>query len=339
LICRCRGIVTFVVLALQIVAFTAAQIPGIENKTYPPQLAGDMYPDGIPILSEDNLEEIIQKYKVDRCILAYSDLPHSKVMDLASRVLAGNADFALLSPQLTSIKANKPVIAVTAVRTGCGKSQTSHYVIDCLKKDGLRTVLVRHPMPYGDLASEAVQRFEKYEDLAAAKVTIEEREEYEQHMKKGTIVFAGVDYAKILEEAEKEADVIIWDGGNNDWSFYKPDLWIVVADPHRAGAEVGYYPGDVNFRAADVITINKVNTAPEGSIDIIKKHAQERNPNADIYLTNSIVSVADPDVIKGKKVVTIDDGPTLTHGEMAYGAGGVSCAAALIVSHAVGAAV
>eukprot|EP00884_Botryococcus_braunii_P019698 jgi/Botrbrau1/6411/Bobra.49_1s0028.2 len=305
----------------EIVAFTATQIPGIDDKMYPPDLAGELYPEGIPILSEDDLENIVKKYEVDRCILSYSDLPHKTVMGIASRVLAGGADFGLLSPQRSYIKSKKPVIAVTAVRTGCGKSQTSHYIIRALKEVGVTTVLVRHPMPYGNLSEQAVQRFEKYEDLAKAKVTIEEREEYEQHMKQGTVVFAGVDYEKILRKAEEEADVIIWDGGNNDTSFFEPDLWIVVTDPHRAGAEVGYYPGDVNFRAADIITINKVNTAPEGAIDIIKEHAKERNPHAEIFLTNSTVSVSDPQLIRGKKVVTVDDGPTLTHGEMAYGAG------------------
>lgn len=303
------------------VGFTAAQIPNIEGRRYPPELAGRLYPEGLPIWSEDELEGLIKEQKVDQCLLCYSDLPHSKVMLLAGRCLAAGADFGLVAPASTYLRSSKPVVAVCAVRTGCGKSQVSRYIIDELQKQGKKCVLVRHPMPYGNLAEQAVQRFEKYEDLAAHKVTIEEREEYEQHIKMGTIVYAGVDYKAILRQAEQEADVVIWDGGNNDTPFYAPDLYICVTDPHRVGHEQRYHPGDVCFRMADVIVINKANTAPAGSIEKLREAAASINPRAAVYVTSSNIVVDAPDLVKGKRVVLIEDGPTLTHGGMAYGAG------------------
>lgn len=305
----------------EVVGFTATQIPHIEGRQYPAALAGKRYPNGLPIWSEDDLEQIIKEQKVDRCLLAYSDLHHHKVMELASRCLSSGAEFFLVAPQNTMIASTKPVIAVVAVRTGCGKSQTSRYIIDALKQYNKKCVLIRHPMPYGNLAEQAVQRFETYDDLAKHKVTIEEREEYEQHIKAGTVVYAGVDYEAILRQAELEADVIVWDGGNNDTPFYKPDLFITVTDPHRVGHETMYHPGDVNFRMSDVIVINKANTAPDGAIDAIKANAAKINPSARVYVTNSEIVVEDPELVKGKRVLLVDDGPTLTHGGMEYGAG------------------
>ena len=259
---------------------------------------------------------------MDRCVLAYSDLHHTKVMEIACRCLAAGAEFYLIPPQSTMVPSTKPVIAVCAVRTGCGKSQVSRYIVQVLKKHGLKACVCRHPMPYSpSLAEEAVQRFETYEDLAKHNVTVEEREEYEQHIDADTVVFAGVDYEAILREAEKECDVVIWDGGNNDTPFFKPDLWFTIADPHRAGNEVTYYPGDVNFRCCDSIIVNKANTAPTGKIEVILRNAAAVNPKARVYVTNSEVQVDRPDLIEGKKVLLIEDGPTLTHGEMPYGAG------------------
>ncbi|KAL4426373.1 hypothetical protein ABPG77_004667 [Micractinium sp. CCAP 211/92] len=303
------------------VGFTAAQIPNIEGRRYPPELAGKLYPDGLPIWGEEELEAVIKEQRVDRCMLAYSDLPHSKVMALAGRCLAAGADFELVAPDKTYLRSSKPVVAVCAVRTGCGKSQASRYLVDELQKLGRKCVLVRHPMPYGNLAAQAVQRFEKYEDLAGHKVTIEEREEYEQHIKMGTVVYAGVDYEAILRQAEKEADVVLWDGGNNDTPFFKPDLFVCVTDPHRVGHEERFHPGDVCFRMADAIVINKANTAPAGSIEKLREAAERINPGAAVYVTDSNIVVDAPELVKGKRVVLIEDGPTLTHGGMAYGAG------------------
>jgi len=309
----------------EVVGFTATQIPKIEGRQYPPCLAGSLYPKGLPIWPEDELEKIVKEQKVDRCILSYSDMNNQTVMNLAHRVMAAGADFGLLGPEHTWIKSKKPVIAVVAVRTGCGKSQTSRYVAQLLRSAGLTPVAVRHPMPYGNLAEQAVQRFASYEDLEKHKVTIEEREEYEMHISKGTVVYAGVDYAAILEQAEKEADVIIWDGGNNDFPFYAPDFWITIADPFRAGHEELYYPGSVNFRRADVIVINKVNTASKEQVDKVVANAARLNPRAKVVLGVSEVTVDKPELVRGKAVLCVDDGPTLTHGEMPFGAGKIAC--------------
>jgi len=307
-----------------VVGFTATQIPNIEGRLYPPELSGPLYPQGIPIWEEKELEKHIKDQQVDRCVLSYSDLNNSTVMLIANRVMAAGADFGLLGPRNTQVKSTKPVIAVCAVRTGCGKSQTSRYVAKILRDAGLRTVAIRHPMPYGNLAAQRVQRFGTYEDLERHQVTFEEREEYEMHILKGTTVYAGVDYEAILREAEKESDVIIWDGGNNDFPFYVSDLWICVADPLRAGHEIQYYPGNVNFRCADIILINKANSAPQAAIDSIKANARAINPKAKVILGCSEVTADHPEVIRGKKVLLIDDGPTLTHGEMSFGAGKVA---------------
>ncbi len=307
-----------------VVGFTAAQIPDIACRNYPPKLSGKLYSEGLPIWPEEQLEDIIKDQAVDRCILAYSDLSHQAVMNLASRVLAIGADFGFLGGEHTMLKSAKPVIAVCAVRTGSGKSQTSRYVADLLRTEGLKVVVVRHPMPYGDLESEAVQRFSSLFDLDRAEVTIEEREEYESHINKGIVVYAGVDYQAILLLAEEEADVIIWDGGNNDTPFFKPDLWITVADPLRPGHELTYYPGEVNFRAADIILINKANAASREAISSVKANAALVNPKAAVVVAASEVVAENPDVIKGKRVLVIEDGPTLTHGGMPYGAGKVA---------------
>ncbi|MFQ5491216.1 MAG: cyclic 2,3-diphosphoglycerate synthase [Phycisphaerae bacterium] len=308
----------------EVVAFTATQIPDIEGRTYPPQLCGPQYPDGIPIYPEEQLTEIIKKHDVDQVSIAYSDLPHAQVMHKASIVNAAGADFRILGPRHTMIPSTKPVIAVCAVRTGCGKSQTSRKVSQILKSMGKRVAAVRHPMPYGDLVKQICQRFAVLADLDLHDCTIEEREEYEPHIRAGNIVFAGVDYERILREAEKEADVILWDGGNNDMSFFKPDLYIVVADPHRPGHELNYYPGETNLRMADVVVINKVATADPANVDRVEQNVRTANPNAKIIRADSPVTVADPDSIRGKQVLVVEDGPTLTHGEMAYGAGHVA---------------
>ncbi|HWQ20459.1 MAG TPA: cyclic 2,3-diphosphoglycerate synthase [Methanotrichaceae archaeon] len=308
----------------EVVGFTASQIPHIACRQYPPSLAGELYPLGLPIWPEEDLVSIIRDYLIDRCILAYSDLSHQKVMDLASKVQAEGADFAMLGGLHTMLESSKPVIAICAVRTGSGKSQTSRYIADLIRKAGLRPVVVRHPMPYGKLEDEAVQRFASLADLDAAGVTIEEREEYESHIKKGTAVYAGVDYEPILRLAEKESDIIIWDGGNNDTPFFKPDLWITIADPLRPGDEMTYYPGETNFRAADVIVINKANVATKEAVDSIKANASRINPGAVVINAASEVTAEDPEVIRGKRVLVIEDGPTLTHGGMSYGAGKVA---------------
>lgn len=310
-----------------VVAFTAAQIPDIHGRTYPAELCGDRYPNGIPIEPEERLEELIKEHKVEQVTLAYSDLAHVDVMHKASRVNAAGADFRLLSPHRSMVKSTKPVIAVCAVRTGCGKSQTSRAVTEILKSMGKRVAAVRHPMPYGDLTKQICQRFAKMEDLDHHKCTIEEREEYEPHIRAGNVVFAGVDYERILREAEKEADVILWDGGNNDTAFFKPDLYIVVADPHRPGHETRYYPGETNVRLADVIVINKVNTAKQEDVETVEANVKKLNPQARVIRAGSPVTVDDPAAIKGKRVLVVEDGPTLTHGEMKYGAGHVAARA------------
>ena len=305
----------------EVVAFTATQIPGIEKRRYPPDLAGTDYPQGIPIYPEEELPKLIHNHNVSEVVFAYSDVPHEYVMHKASLALSCGADFRLMGPASTMLESKVPVVSVCAVRTGSGKSQTSRKVAAILKKMGLRVAVVRHPMPYGDLSKQVWQRFASYKDLDTHKCTIEEREEYEPHIDKGIVVFAGVDYDRILREAEKEADIVVWDGGNNDVSFYRPDLLIVVADPHRAGHELSYYPGEVNLRMANLIVINKVDTAKPEMVKIVRRNIKKVNPEATIIEAASPITVDNPDLIKGKRVLVIEDGPTLTHGGMAYGAG------------------
>jgi predicted GTPase len=308
----------------QVVAFTATQIPDIAGRRYPAELAGKLYPDGIPILEENRMEEIIQDEGVDVVVFAYSDISYPTLMHLASRAVAAGADFQLLAAERTQLVSKVPVISVCAVRTGCGKSPVSRRIAAELRNQGWHPVVIRHPMPYGDLAEQRAQRFGTLADLDRHKCTIEEREEYEPHIIEGTPVYAGVDYETILRQAEQEADVILWDGGNNDTSFYRPDLAIVVLDPHRAGHELGYYPGEVNFRSADVLIINKVDTADPDGIKIVRRNIALHNPKAKVIETACRVTVANPDLISGKTVLVVEDGPTLTHGEMAYGAGVVA---------------
>jgi predicted GTPase len=305
----------------RVVGFTAAQIPGIANRRYPPAIAGHLYPDGIPIFEESELENLIVKLGVDAVVLSYSDLSHENVMHLASRAVAVGADFWLLATKHTQLKSCVPVISVCAVRTGSGKSPVARLVTSELRRNGLSPVVVRHPMPYGDLAAQAVQRFATMADMDQQQCTIEEREEYEPHISLGTVVYAGVDYEKILRAAEKEADIIVWDGGNNDTSFFTTDWEIVVADPHRAGHELLYFPGEVNLRRADVIVINKVDSASPQAVEVVRKNIQAVNPNATVIEAASRVAVATPETIKGRRVVAVEDGPTVTHGEMPYGAG------------------
>ncbi len=305
----------------EVVAFTAAQIPDIAGRRYPASLAGKLYPKGIPIEDEKDLEKIIKNKKVDEAVLSYSDLSYDTVMHLASRVIKSGAKFSLLGINQTMIKSKKPVIAVVAVRTGCGKSQTSRAVVEILRSLNKRVVCVRHPMPYGDLEKQVIQRYEAVEDLKKYQCTIEEMEEYEPHIAMGSIIYAGVDYKLILKHAEKEADVIVWDGGNNDTSFYKPNLTIVVADPLRAGHEIGYYPGEINLRLADVIIINKIDSASPSDIKTVWENARRVNPRAIIIKAVSEIEVDHPEIIRGKRVLVIEDGPTLTHGEMKIGAG------------------
>lgn len=308
----------------EVVAFTAAQIPDIDDRKYPSELSGKLYPNGITIYPEEKLPELIKEFKADEVVLAYSDLWNHTVMDKASIVMANGPDFKLMGPDKTFIKANKPVISICAVRTGTGKSQTTRRVCEILKNKGLKPVAIRHPMPYGDLVAQRCQRFASYDDLAKHKCTIEEREEYEPHIDRGTIVYAGVDYEMILNEAEKEADVIVWDGGNNDMPFYKPDLAITVADPHRPDHEIDYFPGQVNARMADVLIINKVETADLKNVEQVRKNLKEINPTAIIIDAKSPIKLEPEEhaqLIKGKKVLVVEDGPTLTHGEMRYGAG------------------
>ncbi len=307
--------------AYRVVAFTATQIPDIEGRCYPAELAGKLYPKGIPIEAEEDLDRLIATHKVDDVHLAYSDLPHQYVMNKASQVQAAGANFVLLGPAATMIKSRKPVVSVCAVRTGSGKSQTSRRVARILQEKGRKVAAIRHPMPYGDLVKQKVQRFATYADLDKHECTIEEREEYEPHIDKGIIVYAGVDYGAILRRAEKEADVILWDGGNNDFPFYKSDLEIVVADPHRAGHELSFYPGETNFRRAKVIVINKMDTATPEGIATVLASAKKVNPKATIIRANSPTIVKDGERIRGKRVLVIEDGPTLTHGGMTYGAG------------------
>jgi predicted GTPase len=308
----------------EVVAFTATQIPHIEGRCYPPELAGRLYPEGIPIHAEEELSDLIARYQVGEVVFAYSDVSHEYVMHKASEVLAAGADYRLMGPKSTQLRSRKPVVSVCAVRTGCGKSQTTRRVSDVLRQMGYTVVVVRHPMPYGDLAEEAVQRFATYDDLDRCKVTLEEREEYEPHLDRGVVVYAGVDYQAILRQAEQEADVVLWDGGNNDLPFFRSDLHIVVADPHRAGHEVSYHPGEANLRLANVVVINKIDTADFADIARVRQNAMRCNPDALLVEAASPIYVEDPNAIRGRRVLVIEDGPTLTHGEMAYGAGVVA---------------
>jgi predicted GTPase len=310
--------------AYEVVAFTATQIPNIEGRMYPPELSGSLYPQGIPIHPEDELVELIQQHGIEQVVFAYSDVSHEYVMHKASQVLAVGSDFRLMGTRETMLKSTKPVVAVCAVRTGSGKSQTTRHVCDVLQALGHKVVVVRHPMPYGDLVAQKVQRFADYGDLDRYDCTIEEREEYEPHINRGVVVYAGVDYEAILRQAEQEADVVVWDGGNNDLPFYKPDLHITVADPHRAGHELTYYPGESNLWAADVVVLNKVDTADLADISQVRANVRAVNPDATIVEAASPIFVEDPGAIHGKRVLVIEDGPTLTHGDMAYGAGVVA---------------
>lgn len=305
----------------EVVAFTATQIPGIENRVYPAELAGSLYPRGIPICSENELESLIREHKIDEVVFAYSDVSHEYVMHKASQVLALGADFKLLGPAHTQLKSRRPVISVCASRTGSGKSQTSRAVVQALKAMGQRVVVIRHPMPYGNLYRQQIQRFADFDDLDEHETTIEEREEYEPHLEQGAIVYAGVDYAAILAQAEEEADILIWDGGNNDLPFYVPDLHIVVVDPHRPGHELRYYPGEANVRMANIVIINKVDTADYEAIRQVRENVESINPSAIILEAASPLQVDNPDEIRGKRVLVVEDGPTLTHGEMSFGAG------------------
>lgn len=311
-----------------VVAFTAAQIPDIDGRKYPPQLAGeDLYPNGIPILAEQNLPNLIQELNVQDCVFSYSDVPYQRVMGLSAIVNAAGANFMLLGPNETMLKSTKPIIAVGATRTGCGKSQTSRRIIEILMKHGLKVVAVRHPMPYGDLVAQKVQRFATIEDLQRYKCTIEEMEEYEPHVVRGNVIYAGVDYEAILRAAENDpngCDIILWDGGNNDFPFYKPDLMVGVADPHRPGHEVSYYPGEVVARIADIIVINKIDTACNENILTVRQNIARINPKAIIVDGASPLTVENPELIRGKKALVVEDGPTLTHGEMKIGAGVVA---------------
>jgi predicted GTPase len=308
----------------EVVAFTATQIPDIAGRTYPAQLAGKLYPKGIPIFIEEELPRLIKDLKVDQVIFAYSDVPHEYVMHKASLVLAAGADFRLMGEKATQIKSSKPIVSVCAVRTGSGKSQTTRRVSLILRGMGYKVAAIRHPMPYGDLVKQEVQRYADYKDLDKYECTIEEREEYEPHLDNGVIVYAGVDYEKILRQAEKEVDIILWDGGNNDFPFYVSDLQIVVADPHRPGHEVSYHPGETNVRSADVFVINKVDTADAENVIKVRENLRLLNPKAIVIEAASPLFVDAPDAIRGKRVLVIEDGPTLTHGEMAYGAGYVA---------------
>lgn len=308
----------------EIVAFTATQIPDIAGRKYPVELSGPLYPEGIPIYPEEELPELIKKHQIDQVILAYSDLPYEYVMSKASLVLANGADFRLMGPKNTMLKSNIPVISICAVRTGCGKSQTTRRVTEILKKKGYKIAVIRHPMPYGDLKDQIWQRYETYDDLKRYECTIEEMEEYEPHIDSGNILYAGVDYGEILKRAEKEADIIVWDGGNNDLPFYKPDLHIVVTDPLRAGHEMRYYPGGTNLRMADVVVINKIDTASPDKINLLRENIRQLAPDAQLIEAASPLTVDQPELIRGKKVLVVEDGPTLTHGGMKYGAGVVA---------------
>jgi predicted GTPase len=307
--------------AFEVVAFTATQIPNIDGRVYPAELAGELYPGGIPIRPEAELADLIREHGIEEVVFSYSDVTHEHVMHVASRALAAGASFKLLSPHETALASAKPVVAICAVRTGSGKSQTTRRIAELLRESGKRVAVLRHPMPYGDLTKQVVQRFERYEDLDAADCTIEEREEYEPHLAEGNLVFAGIDYQAILERAEQEADVIVWDGGNNDTPFIRPDLHVVVVDPHRAGHELRYHPGETNLRMAHVCVVNKVDSAPPEGIDVVLGSIRMNNPDAEVVLANSpFVVEGDASLIAGKRVLAIEDGPTLTHGEMTYGA-------------------
>jgi predicted GTPase len=310
-----------------VVAFTAAQIPDIDDRKYPAELAGSLYPDGIPIYSQDKLAELIKELNVDECVFAYSDVSYQNLMNVSAIVNSAGADFTLLGPKSTALKSTKPVISVCAVRTGSGKSQTSRKIIELLMENNLKVVAVRHPMPYGDLVAQRVQRFATVEDLKKHKCTIEEMEEYEPHVERGNIIYAGVDYEAILRSAENDpdgCDVILWDGGNNDFSFYQADLTVTIVDPHRPGHELNYYPGEVCLRMADVAVINKIDSASKEGIDTVKANIKKVNPKAQIIMADSKITVDNPDIIKGKRVLVVEDGPTLTHGEMKIGAGTVA---------------
>ncbi|MCK4339910.1 MAG: GTPase, partial [Candidatus Cloacimonetes bacterium] len=308
----------------EVVAFTATQIPNIFDRKYPSELAGKLYPTGIPIYPESELEDLIKAKNVDLVVFAYSDVGYEYVMHKSALVNSCGADFMLMGTKSTWVKSTKPVISVCAIRTGCGKSQTTRRVFDILKAMGKKVVVIRHPMPYGNLVEQKVQRFATFEDLDKYKCTIEEREEYEPHIVNNTVIYAGVDYEAILREAEKEADIIIWDGGNNDISFYKTDLQITVVDPHRAGHELKYYAGEINLRLADVVVINKIDSADISDIITVRENIQKINPKAIVIDAASPISVDKPEVIKGKRVLVVEDGPTLTHGEMKFGAGVVA---------------
>ena len=326
----------------EVVAFTATQIPDIEGRKYPEELAGSLYPNGIPIYAESELESLIKEHQVDEVWFSYSDVPHAYVMNKASQVIGWGPSFGVCSAAKTMIESTKPLIAICAVRTGVGKSQTTRYVSRILKAMGKKVVAIRHPMPYGDLAKQACQRFETYEDLDRHQCTIEEREEYEPHIDNGFVVYAGVDYEMILREAEKEADVILWDGGNNDTSFYKADLYMTLVDPHRPGDELSYFPGETNLRVADLLIVNKVDTADPDKVELVMENCRKANPDATLIKCRSVITVDQPELVKGKRALVVEDGPTLTHGGMTYGAGwfaAKSAGAAEIVDakpHAVG---
>ncbi len=305
----------------EVVAFTATQIPDIEGRRYPPSLAGKLYPDGIPIIPEERLTDMIKEEGIHEVIFSYSDITHEYVMHKASEVIAAGADFTLLGNNETMLRARLPVISVCATRTGAGKSQTTRKICEYLNENGSDLVTIRHPMPYGDLGKQTVQRFARYEDLDRHECTIEEREEYEPYLNKGMIIYAGVDYGAILREAEKEGDILIWDGGNNDTPFYRPDMHIVVLDPHRVGHETRYHPGEANLKMADICIINKCDTASEEDIEELEDNIKETNPSAAIIRANSPIKVTDPDAVKGKRVLAVEDGPTVTHGGMSFGAG------------------
>lgn len=306
--------------AYRVAAFTATQIPDIEDRLYPPGLAGKDYPEGIPIYAEKELPALIREHDADQVVFAYSDIPHEEIMHKASLVLACGADFRLMGPKTTMLRSKRKVVAITAVRTGGGKSQTTRYIAEILAEAGHKVAVIRHPMPYGDLEKQVAMRFADYADLDKFKCTIEEREEFEPHIDQGIVVYAGVDYELILRQAEEEADVILWDGGNNDLPFYWPDLYLVIVDPHRAGHETSYHPGETNLRLADVAIINKVDTADPAEVETVRKAIAVNNPAAGIILTNSPITVEQPETVRGKKVLVVEDGPTLTHGGMAYGA-------------------
>jgi predicted GTPase len=308
----------------RVLAFTAAQIPSIEGRLYPPELAGELYPEGIPIFPEEELIRLVRENRVDLVVFSYSDVPHVEVMHKASKVMAEGADFILIGATYTMLKSSRPVVAVCAVRTGCGKSQTTRKVCEILRNAGMRVVTVRHPMPYGDLKKQIVQRFSTYEDFEKHRCTIEEREEYEPLVDQGIVVYSGVDYGLILAEAEKESDIIVWDGGNNDTPFYFPDVHIVLFDPHRAGHELIYYPGETNLIMAHIAIINKVNTADPLKVEQVRNNIQKHNSRAEIVLADSEVFVTGPERIEGKRVLVVEDGPTLTHGEMPHGAGKIA---------------